>query len=57
MPVRRFKPTSPGRRFMTVSDFAEVTKSKPEKADKPEKGEKAEKGDKPEKVKEVEAAS
>jgi large subunit ribosomal protein L2 len=32
MPVRRFKPTSPGRRFMTVSDFAEVTKSKPEKA-------------------------
>src|SRR3954449_11569161 len=31
MPVRRFKPTSPGRRFMTVSDFAEVTKSKPEK--------------------------
>src|SRR5213592_2697132 len=32
MPVRRFKPTSPGRRFMSVSDFAEVTKSKPEKA-------------------------
>ena len=32
MPVRRFKPTSAGRRFMTVSDFAEVTKSKPEKA-------------------------
>jgi large subunit ribosomal protein L2 len=32
MPVRRFKPTSPGRRFMTVSDFAVVTKSKPEKA-------------------------
>src|SRR3954447_3535650 len=32
MPVRRFKPTSPGRRHMTVSDFAEVTKSKPEKA-------------------------
>src|SRR6202795_3786456 len=31
MPVRRFKPTSPGRRFMTVSDFAEVSKSKPEK--------------------------
>src|SRR4029079_13273538 len=31
MPVRRFKPTSPGRRFMSVSDFAEVTKSKPEK--------------------------
>src|SRR5476651_2056230 len=32
MPVRRFKPTSPGRRFMSVSDFAEVTKSTPEKA-------------------------
>src|SRR5262249_30025701 len=32
MPVRRFKPTSPGRRFMTVSDFAEVTKSTPEKS-------------------------
>src|SRR6185295_12766253 len=32
MPVRRFKPTSAGRRFMTVSDFKEVTKSKPEKA-------------------------
>src|SRR3984957_2202123 len=32
MALRRFKPTSPGRRFMTVSDFAEVTKSKPEKA-------------------------
>ena len=32
MPVRRFKPTSPGRRFMTVSTFEEITKSKPEKA-------------------------
>jgi large subunit ribosomal protein L2 len=32
MPVRRFKPTSPGRRHMSVSDFAEITKSKPEKA-------------------------
>jgi large subunit ribosomal protein L2 len=31
MPARKFKPTSPGRRFMTVSDFAEVTKSEPEK--------------------------
>jgi large subunit ribosomal protein L2 len=28
---KKFKPTSPGRRFMTVSDFAEVTKSDPEK--------------------------
>src|SRR5262245_33961760 len=32
MPNRRFKPTSPGRRFMTVSDFAEITKSEPEKS-------------------------
>ena len=31
MPVRRYKPTSPGRRFMTVSTFEEITKSKPEK--------------------------
>lgn len=31
MPVRKYQPTSPGRRFMTVSDFAEVTKSQPEK--------------------------
>jgi large subunit ribosomal protein L2 len=32
MAVKKLKPTSPGRRFQTVSDFAEVTKSKPEKA-------------------------
>lgn len=32
MPVRKYQPTSPGRRFMTVSDFAEVTKTQPEKA-------------------------
>ncbi|HEY3316788.1 MAG TPA: 50S ribosomal protein L2 [Bacillota bacterium] len=31
MPVKNFKPTSPGRRSMTVSDFSEVTKKKPEK--------------------------
>src|ERR671910_458335 len=30
--ARKFKPTSPGRRFMTVSDFAEVTKTEPEKS-------------------------
>ena len=29
MPVRKFKPTSPGRRFMSVSTFEEITKSKP----------------------------
>jgi large subunit ribosomal protein L2 len=31
MPVRSFRPTSPGRRFMTVSDFKEVTRDKPER--------------------------
>jgi large subunit ribosomal protein L2 len=30
--LRKFKPTSPGRRFMTVSTFDEVTKSEPEKS-------------------------
>ncbi len=29
--ARKFKPTSPGRRHMTVSEFAEVTKAEPEK--------------------------
>jgi large subunit ribosomal protein L2 len=32
MPVRKFKPTSPGRRFMTVSTFDDVTKKEPEKS-------------------------
>src|SRR6185295_9569560 len=32
MPLKKFKPTSPGRRFMTVSGFEEVTRSKPEKS-------------------------
>src|SRR5205085_9256657 len=32
MPLKRHKPTSPGRRFATFSDFREVTRSKPEKA-------------------------
>jgi large subunit ribosomal protein L2 len=31
MPVKKYKPTSPGRRFMSVSSFAEVTRGKPEK--------------------------
>ena len=31
MPVRKRKPTSPGRRFQTVSDFSEITRTKPEK--------------------------
>jgi large subunit ribosomal protein L2 len=39
--IRTRKPTSPGRRFQTVSDFSEITKSKPEKsllAPKPKSG-------------------
>jgi large subunit ribosomal protein L2 len=32
MPVRKYKPTSAGRRFMTVSTFEEITKAEPEKA-------------------------
>jgi large subunit ribosomal protein L2 len=32
MPVRKPKPTSPGRRFVSYSDYAEITKSKPERS-------------------------
>jgi large subunit ribosomal protein L2 len=32
MPIRRYKPTSPGRRFMSVSTFEEITKTTPEKS-------------------------
>ncbi len=32
MALKSFKPTSPGRRFQTVSDFAEITTSRPEKS-------------------------
>jgi large subunit ribosomal protein L2 len=32
MAVNKRKPTSPGRRFQTVSDFAEITESSPEKS-------------------------
>jgi large subunit ribosomal protein L2 len=32
MALRKRKPTSPGRRFQTVSDFSDITKSKPEKS-------------------------
>jgi len=32
MAVRKFKPTSEGRRFMTVSDFEELTASEPERS-------------------------
>jgi large subunit ribosomal protein L2 len=32
MALKKYKPTSPGRRFMTVSSFEEITKSEPEKS-------------------------
>ena len=32
MPVKRLKPTSAGRRFQTVADFSEITKTTPEKS-------------------------
>jgi large subunit ribosomal protein L2 len=32
MAVRKFRPTSAGRRFMSVADFEEVTRSEPEKS-------------------------
>ena len=32
MGVRRYRPTSPARRYMTTTDFEEVTKNKPEKS-------------------------
>src|SRR5437588_10772067 len=41
MPLRKRKPTSAGRRFQSVSDFSEITKTKPEKsllAPKPKSG-------------------
>jgi large subunit ribosomal protein L2 len=32
MPIRKHKPTTPSRRFMSVSEFTEITKDHPEKA-------------------------
>jgi large subunit ribosomal protein L2 len=32
MPIKKFNPTSPARRFMTVSTFEEITKKEPEKS-------------------------
>ena len=32
MPIRKYKPTSPGRRQMSVSTFEEITKTEPEKS-------------------------
>lgn len=31
MPIKKYKPTSPGRRNMTGSDFSDITRSEPEK--------------------------
>jgi len=30
--IKKYKPTSPGRRFMTISTFDEITTDKPEKS-------------------------
>ena len=32
MGIRKFRPMTPGTRFRTVSDFAEITRSEPEKS-------------------------
>src|SRR5438046_10025840 len=32
MAIHRYKPSSPGRRFMSVSTFEEITKTEPEKS-------------------------
>lgn len=32
MAIKKYKPTSPARRFMTVSDFSEITKFEPERS-------------------------
>ena len=32
MALKKYKPTSPGRRFMSVSSFAEITTTEPEKS-------------------------
>src|SRR4029450_2741897 len=31
MPIKKYRPTTPSRRFMTTSTFEDVTKGKPEK--------------------------
>src|SRR3954471_13598448 len=32
MPIRKPKPTSPGRRFITFPDYQEITKTEPERS-------------------------
>src|SRR5438876_7585722 len=49
MPLRKRKPTSAGRRFQSVSDFSEITRSEPEKsllAPKPKSGGRNNRGNK-----------
>ena len=32
MPIRKYKPTTPGRRGSSVADFVEITRTTPEKS-------------------------
>ncbi|MEO9262724.1 MAG: 50S ribosomal protein L2, partial [Candidatus Baltobacteraceae bacterium] len=32
MPVKKYRPTSPGRRFITTMDFSDISKVEPEKS-------------------------
>jgi large subunit ribosomal protein L2 len=32
MAIKKFRPTSPGRRFMTITAFDDVTKHRPERS-------------------------
>lgn len=32
MAIKKYKPTTPGRRFASVTDFSELTKKRPEKS-------------------------
>jgi large subunit ribosomal protein L2 len=32
MGIRKYKPVTPGRRFMSISTYEEITKGKPEKS-------------------------
>ena len=35
MGIRKYKPTTPGRRGSSVADFAEITRGEPEKSLRP----------------------
>ena len=32
MAIKKFKPTTPGRRYMTIPSFEEITKKEPERS-------------------------